>query len=799
MTYRCAAGPFRFGLIKTAGLVLALAVLGGCGSSNKPDDGNGPADEPADSPTAEEVLQRMIDAYRKAPSYADQGTLRFFREPDPKNRSRTVPFSVVSERPGKLRMELYQARIVVDQEKIHATLAHLPGSVLVRPAPEKLEVSSVCNWRILARDLIEVMVEIPPPLRMFLEENSVEALLGEAKEPTLVESKRIAANECYRVQAKHPDGTMVLWIDQQTYVLRRLVCPTDRMRRQIEQDEQAELKAVSLVADFTDARLGLDIDAKAFQFETPPDAEIVEFFVPPHPAQMLGKQVLDFEFLNLGGGKVTPESLAGKPVVLAFWNSRWKPSLDLLPSLDKLRRKYEDEGNVTFLAVSLDQPDVEDKKLREICDEKGLELPLARGPADAQFGYWELPAVFILDGKGVVQNYLIMPSPATLPMTASRILDELLAGEDTYELPLEIYQDQLKRRNEFFEQGGPSRKVEIAQRSDAATFRLTPLFKNTQMERPGNVLAIEHEDGPATLLVVDKFHDVWELGLDGDVIGKHEIDIDPMVEGITAMRTATAADGKRYYLGYAFSSWKQRCHLLDEKFDIVQSYPEDALENPHAGIIDVQLFDLDGDGKLNLYVGYWGYVGVQAASLEGKRVWWDRSISNVQGIAVGGPNNQGKYALLCVDASEVVTGFDGQGNVCMQRAVPDRSLTYLESADLDGDGSRELCALSSDGLGNSVAVGIHLDEGEIWSCPLPPGIHQCPIERIIPGRIKAEGPGVWLLPSADGSIHIVSADGEVLDQFQYGAQITGLATTELDGQPVLIVSSPGKVEAWKIE
>ena len=70
---------------------------------------------------------------------------------------------------------------------------------------------------------------------------------------------------------------------------------------------------------------------------------------------------------------------------------------------------------------------------------------------------------------------------------------------------------------------------------------------------------------------------------------------------------------------------QQRCHLLDENWKLVVNYPEEALKKPHSGIADVELGDLDGDGKLKMYVSYSGVVGVQAVSLDGKRLWANRS------------------------------------------------------------------------------------------------------------------------------------------------------------------------------
>ena len=82
---------------------------------------------------------------------------------------------------------------------------------------------------------------------------------------------------------------------------------------------------------------------------------------------------------------------------------------------------------------------------------------------------------------------------------------------------------------------------------------------------------------------------------------------------------------------------------------------------------------------------------------------------------------------------------------------------------------------------------------------LAAGVQPQPIEPIIPGKLTREGPGQWILPGPDGSIHIISADGKPLDKFNSGVTLQGLATVEIDGQPVLVVASADGLEAWKVE
>src|SRR5690606_29264707 len=100
-------------------------------------------------------------------------------------------------------------------------------------------------------------------------------------------------------------------------------------------------------------------------------------------------------------------------------------------------------------------------------------------------------------------------------------------------------------------------------------------------------------------------------------------------------------------------------------------------------------------------------------------------------------------------------------------------------------------------LGTSVVVGVSPTGQELWSYDLPEGLHKYLIERIVPGQL-APGDGGWLLPAADGSIHILTKDGQVVDRFNYGAPLTGLALASIEGNPVLLVSTADGLAAWQL-
>ena len=483
-----------------------------------------------------------------------------------------------------------------------------------------------------------------------------------------------------------------------------------------------------------------------------------------------------------------------------------------MPELQKVVEQFRGNDKVVFLNISVDRPDIDGPALENTLKELGVALPVVRdqerfmGPV---FHTGDIPFLFIMDGKGVGQDVQVGVNPegiATLPEKINR----LLGGEDIfaeprkrYEKDLSDYQaEQLRRANpsEDASQQIDVPEAKIAPRSEPASFRLTPLWTCTEVKAPGNILVVGSQAGPPDdgprLLVVDAWKSVAEVGLDGKVLATHPLKLEQS-ELVSNLRSAAGADGKRYLA--VFASAQQRFHLLDGSWSPLASFPEDALANPHSGISDVQLGDLDGDGTPEAYVGYWGVVGVQAVSMQGQRLWSNRSVTNVGRIAVGEPDAQGKRSLFCTNNTGSLAVIDAAGGRAGEVALPGQLLHFVASADLNGDGKLLWCGLAAPQLGSNVAIGLDLTGKELWRYPLPVGVHRQPVEPVVAGRLSNRGAGQWLLPAADGSIHILAADGAPLDRFNSGVQLAGLATAEVDGQPVLIVASTGGLQAWKVE
>ena len=178
-------------------------------------------------------------------------------------------FSVTLVRPNKIRLQAYQANFVCDGNLIHASIKDLAGQVLVKPAPPRITLAAIYHDPNLATALSRGSAGPLPQLFLLLSEHPLKDLLQEGEEPRLVQPGQIEGRNCHRVELKRPEGTLTFWIDQESYVLRRIVLPVDDLRRELSREKPVE--TISLVAEFTGATLNGKVDPKAFTFECPRD------------------------------------------------------------------------------------------------------------------------------------------------------------------------------------------------------------------------------------------------------------------------------------------------------------------------------------------------------------------------------------------------------------------------------------------------------------------------------------------------------------------------------------------------
>lgn len=759
---------------------------------------------------AREILDQMAETYRSATTYADSGTVRLKYKQGERPVDESVDFAVTLERPNKVRLNLYQALVVSDGEKFSAAISDLEGEVLQVAAPEKLTLEEIYKHELLNGALTNNLAGASPQLAFLLNDKAVELLAGQGTAPPrLVTPGEIEGDACDRVSIERADGKLLLWIDQKSHVLRRVEYPVQELSQNM--NAAGPVSGVSLVADFTGARVNQPIDPMAFQFEAPASAKIVESFVrrvevprPEPPSSLLGQQAPAFTFYTLDGRPVTKDSLAGKITVIDFWFTTCAPCQATMPLVQQVFAEYAKDDRVQFYAVSISDPEGGNLELQKALQDWGVKLPMLRDADrfyESAFKIPGAPALFVIGPDGRVQDNHVGIN-TTLAEDLTQTIQQLLAGKDTFELAKERYDRKLAEYQQAQTDAAGSGSIvqeapdgEIAPPSEPKTFKLSKLWSASAVKEPGNIFITRDGEAAPKTLVLEGFHQVVELDAKGGVADRHVLDI-PEGAVIRYIRTATDKDGHRSFAGSA--SAQQQVHVFDGDWKLKQSYP--SLEGGKSeGITDVQLADLNGDGQPELNVAFWGAGGIHNVALDGARNWHNQALELVYRLAVTGADADGKRSMLATNRQGTLVSLAPDGVESEHHSVGTRYLHSVFAADLNGDGQTEICAIARDQANRESIVGVGPEFTFLWEHPLPFGWHRHAIEPVVTGKITTDGEALWIVPGADGSIQFIDREGKLIDRFQHGAALSGLAATEIDGKPALVIATATGVEAWAVE
>jgi len=116
----------------------------------------------------------------------------------------------------------------------------------------------------------------------------------------------------------------------------------------------------------------------------------------------VGKKAPNLSIQSLNGkGAVSLSSLSGKVTVVEFWATWCEPCKKSLTQLEELRKRSG--GNVEVIGISVDDTS---SGVEDFAKAQGLSFPIAWDENHSLMFRWsvaEMPATFILDGKGRIR------------------------------------------------------------------------------------------------------------------------------------------------------------------------------------------------------------------------------------------------------------------------------------------------------------------------------------------------------------------------------------------------------------
>ncbi|MCY2993807.1 MAG: redoxin domain-containing protein [Planctomycetota bacterium] len=445
---------------------LAVCVLGcfaiassGCRQSARPEP------DSAASPSADEILARMIRVYRAASSYSDHGLVRLKYRQGGQSFQDEGQLEVKFSRPNRLQLRAYQLAMASDGQELRALVSDresgdLDRQVLTRPADSPLLLESLYEDDVV-RGVVSGGLGGPPvQLELLLTESPLQYVFDPQVNRELLDAEFLGDRDCHRVRVSLAEGDLVFWIDQQDFVLRRLEYPAARLAAQMA--KASECSEVSLVAEFRSARINTSLDDNEFRLDLPENAQLVRRFVlppPPLPSNLLGNPSGDFFFTDLQGERVTRDSLLGKISVLVWFNNH-PASQSSLEQLAQVQAEFAKESGVTFHAICTEPQTLSTAQVQELTRRWGVSMRVVRDlqafGRDAFQVPWA-PTLVILDQRGLVQLFEVGANP-TQRQNLSAVLQQLLKGENVAAKMLDqVAQERLAYQKSLAEAASASR------------------------------------------------------------------------------------------------------------------------------------------------------------------------------------------------------------------------------------------------------------------------------------------------------------------------------------------------------
>ena len=763
--------------------------------------------------TPEELLTKLRTTYAAAKSYSDNATLVERGVSRSRGSLTEIPFthlSLLFARPNRYAISYEDAipssqgttkyRVVSDGQRIRSAASELPEQIHEAIAPRETTTDNLIPEPELRQAILQVAIEnLFPQLAMLLAHDAEKPIFPRASHTEMLPEQTIGAVLCYRVAMTEPEGKRILWIDKEKLILRRMEIPIEGQREILDPTKQFSSFSVDL--DLEDVTLDPEFDDAAVTLVVPETGRLVRRFVPPAPegpSEDLGKPVKEFAFTDVAGTKVTPASLAGKVCVLDFWKTDCPPCKANTPELEAAFQEFKDAEDVAFYGVSTDPKGLDTKAVEKTLQAWGATFPVLRDLDKNVFydlGVQATPTLMLVgpDGRLLSRRVGMLESGDELVKKIRQIQageDLVLEAKDQHAKQLEQHEAILQAatlKNSLVGEQGPA--AEIKTRKLPEDLKVEQLWKAklTNLSKPGDVAVLTTLRGePQEILVLDNGQTVVRYDNEGRQLGRVELPShEEQQHGF--IRTAVDAAGARWFL-VSGVGWQQ-VFLYDKDWKLLFAFPDE----PHSGVGDARFFDLKSSGVPTMLVGYRGGRGVQAGTLEGQRMWVNRHLDHVLQVAAGPLAESSDQSLWCTSTRGTVFEISAEGKSQQEFAVVGHTMVALAVATQAG----QHCGISLIKPGQYALVAFN-DKGDVsWSYELPPGEYAGPIPPIQAIHHSAYD-DYRVVAGPDGSLHFVGEDGKLIDRFDYGDAIAGLATVSSKDGTILFVSADNRLTAWRL-
>jgi thiol-disulfide isomerase/thioredoxin len=408
-------------------------------------------DHAESDPKAVQLLGEVVKSYQGLKAYSDQGEFVSALTVGGKAQKESLPMRITLVRPNKLSIDTGEVRVVSDGKTL-TTVVGPTKKYTTADAPKEITFDTFRSGPLGSLLFGGPAAPTSAIFLSLLADRDPTKLIGEVGGALkLEEDRKVDGENRQSMLIDLPKGAdFRLLVDPKTKLLTAIQWVVDP--KEVAADAPPGQKLTVDHIGWSAGRVATS-GAKddAFAFTPPAGYTKVEKIgrdgreVLPSPFESLvGKPAPDFKTTIVDpSGKtrtLSKADLAGKVVMIDFWATWCPPCREELPEIQKMIEAYaKDKKDVIILLQSVDEKPREIADLKKLIDETfkeekvtlpdtpvGLLAVDPGGELSETFKIEGIPALLILDGKGIVQAAYVGKQTRE---DLTRDLDALLAGK----------------------------------------------------------------------------------------------------------------------------------------------------------------------------------------------------------------------------------------------------------------------------------------------------------------------------------------------------------------------------------
>ena len=788
-------------------------------------------------PSAQQVLDSTLAAYRNARAYSDRGKLEVSWQTQ--GRAPFVeeyPWSLAWNQDGRLEANIFDTKIrsngqllscfvsEIRTENLKNQQLFLKGQQLIG----QLYRDNIAAYYLNGGERIPVNETIVPNSTL-LAPPTLSLLTGETVSPWLSSSTRakrlpdqklsaapFGGEDCFVLECPSPQGNLVAWIDKQSSLIRQIKLPIQLLDPLLAADPN--VRNLQFHAKFPEA--AFDSSKVAFEAVSPRQGvwPVREFVAPadPLPTNLVGEPLPEFKLQSETRGLVSKQQLRGKRTAMLMIDGG-DSDASLIQKFDTISKNIAAEGYQFFVVAgpgSLDQSQTgswrPSSAIQAALNRSEVSL-LAdlQGETARGFELASQPAVVLLNERSNIQYADLVAKPAGYngKLAISQKWDQnLVAAITALDRDVDIASDMRSKYRGYLDKYFSDRdqrlvaswfpgfalpnqqkvaavpvNVRREQSAQRSKLKLNPklVWESNKLTSPGNIAIVADARGNAKgVLVLDGWQTVCLFGVDGKPISRKRLEL-PTDVAVASMRALVSSRGEQHFA--MFSVGGKQIYLFDAAMEFVAAFPEtDAALHPVLACEQLPGKGAKNDQLLICFGGAGG--GVRFDSFTGQS------------------NSIGKTAVraLALSGSDVLAADERTGALL---AMSDNGKTI--------DSSREYNHVIGGSLGASVFAATGINANREWSMalldrnlrvtksfPISSAVFENGLEPL--SGVAANGSGVWAVADNSNRIYLLSDAGTWLGDMAADGKVSGIKLMLVDGRTRLVVSTDRKIECWEL-